>query len=227
VRGSVEKAILDARAYGKQLEAYKRSADPAAGKPRANLTLEALIPATRRERPVILSGNSVDDIASAIKFGVDNRLNVVVAGGTDADKAADKLKAQGVGVIFSNVLGMPFGSEAYDRNYSAPKRIFDAGIKFCIATSDTPNLTLHAGIAAAYGLPKEEALKAITLYPAQILGVEKDLGSIEPGKLADLVITDGDPIDFHTQIKRVFVNGVEAPLVSRHSQLYNEFKRKK
>ena len=132
----------------------------------------------------------------------------------------------GVPVIFTDLLSTPQAADIYDKNFTAPKRLLDAGVKFCIASTETPALTMHAGMAAAYGLPKEEALRAITLYPAQILGVDKDLGSLEVGKIADLLITDGDPLEYRTQIKRIFINGVEAPLTSRHRRLYDEFRRK-
>ena len=151
----------------------------------------------------------------------------IVTGGRDADKAAESLNKNGVPVIFTDLLSLPAGADTYDKNFSGPKRLFETGVKFCIATSETPALALQAGMAAAFGLPKDEALKAITLYPAQILGVDKDLGSLDVGKIADLLITDGDPLEYRTQIKRIFVNGVEAPMTSKHRQLYDEYRRRK
>jgi imidazolonepropionase-like amidohydrolase len=122
---------------------------------------------------------------------------------------------------------MSLTGNQYDRHYALPKRLWEQGIKFCIANSDYPNVALLAGMAAAYGLPKEEALKAITLYPAQILGVERDLGSLEVGKIADLLLCDGDPLEFKTKIKKMYINGVDTPLVSKHSELYDEYRKKK
>lgn len=226
-KGPLEKALVDAREYGRQWDKYKQGADPSVRPPRADLTLGALVAVARQQQAVLIGANSTDDIDQAIQFGKSNRVQVVVSGGRDADKAAATLNKSGVPVIFTNLLGLPSGSDAYDKNYAAPKRLHEAGVKFCIATTDAPNLAVMAGTAAAYGLPRDEALKAITLYPAQILGVEKDLGSLEVGKIADLLITDGDPLDLHTKIKRMYQNGVEIPLVSRHSQLYDEYKKKK
>jgi imidazolonepropionase-like amidohydrolase len=226
IRSAVEKAITDAREYGNAVDAYKRSADPSVRPPKPDLTLAALVPAARKLKPVILSASSADDVQTAVKFGVDKNLQVIVSGGRDADKAAESLKKNGVPVIFTDLLSMPQATDAYDKNYSAPKRLLDAGVKFCIASTEIPALAVHAGMAAAFGLPREEALRAITLYPAQILGVDKDLGSLEVGKIADLLITDGDPLEYRTQVKRIFVNGVEAPLTSRHRQLYEEFRKK-
>ncbi len=227
IRQTVEKALDDSRDYGRAVDAYKRSADPSNRPPKPDLTLAALVPAARKLKPVIMSASSADDIEQAVKFGGDKSLQVIVTGGRDADKAAASLNKSGVPVIFTDLLSMPVAGDAYDKNFSAPRRILEAGIKFCIAAAETPTLALHAGMAAAFGLPRDEALKAITLYPAQILGVERDLGSLEVGKIADLLITDGDPLEFRTEIKRIYINGVEAPLTSRHRQLYDEFRRKK
>jgi imidazolonepropionase-like amidohydrolase len=226
VRELVEKSLSEARDYAQQWDTFKRGADPSLRPPRGNLLLQAIIPVVRKERPVILSANQPDDIEQAVQFGVRNNVRVIITGGSEADRAAAVLNTNGVPVIYTGLFGSIGASDSYDRHFSAPKRIFDAGIKFCIATSDSSNLTLHAGLAAAYGLPKEEALKAITLYPAQILGVGKDFGSIEVGKIADLILTDGDPLEYRTKIRRMFIGGVEVPLVSRHSQLYDQFKKK-
>jgi imidazolonepropionase-like amidohydrolase len=219
---AITKALTDARDYARQLDAARGGG----AAPRDNLTSAALIPVARQERPVIISGSSRSDVERAVTFGSTNKVNVIVSGGREADAAADALNKAGVPVIFTELTGMPMPSDAYDKQFSAPKRLHAAGVKFCIATSDAVNLAQNAAIAAAFGLPREEALKAITLYPAQILGVERDLGSIEPGKIADLLITDGDPLEYRTKIKRVFINGVEAPLVSKHSLLFEEYRKK-
>ena len=227
LRDTVEKALTDARGYGAAVDAYKRSADAANRPPRTDLNLDALVPVSRKLKPALIGASSTDEVEQAVRFGSDKGVRVIVTGGRDADKAAASLNKNGVPIIFTDLLSTPSGADAYDKNFTAPKRLFDAGVKFCIASTETPALTLHAGMAAAYGLPREQALKAITLYPAQILGVDKELGSLEVGKIADLLITDGDPLEYRTQIKRIFVNGIEAPLTSRHRQLYEEFRKRR
>jgi len=101
-------------------------------------------------------------------------------------------------------------------------------VRFCISTGNNGaqvhNLPLYAGMAAAFGLPKDEALKSVTLYPAQIMNVADRMGSIEPGKIANLVVTDGDLLEVRTHIKYLFIGGVQLPLTSRHTDLYNAFK---
>ncbi|MGI8468558.1 MAG: amidohydrolase family protein [Pyrinomonadaceae bacterium] len=106
-----------------------------------------------------------------------------------------------------------------------------AGVKFCISTgndgSETRDLPYHAGLAAAYGLSKDEALKSVTLYPAQILGVADKIGSLEAGKVANVVVADGDLLEPRTNIKYLFINGRMIPLTSRHTELYDSFKDRK
>ena len=107
----------------------------------------------------------------------------------------------------------------------------EAGIKFCIATGDSGanarDLPYQAGMAGAYGLAKDEALKAVTIYPAEILGIGDKMGSIDIGKVANLVVTDGDLLDARTNIKYLFIDGRLLPLTSRHTELYEAFKNRK
>ena len=108
-----------------------------------------------------------------------------------------------------------------------PPTLAKAGVKIAFQTSDSAyvrNLPYHAGMAAAFGLPKEEALKAVTIYPAEIWGVADKVGSIETGKIANLIVTDGDPLEILTQIKYLFINGHQVPLTSKHTELYEKYK---
>jgi imidazolonepropionase-like amidohydrolase len=221
------KALADAKTYARTWDDFRAKNDKNARPPKTDLTLSALSPIAKGERPVFIAASNRDDVEAAVKFGRDNRVPVVVSGGRNADLAAAILNKAGVPVIFSELWAMPTGQDAYDKNFAAPRRLFEQGVKFCIATSEPVNLAQIAGTAAAYGLPREEALKSITLYPAQILGVEKELGSIEAGKIADLLLTDGDPFEYKTKIRKIFVNGVEVPQVSKHTQLYEEYRKRK
>jgi imidazolonepropionase-like amidohydrolase len=121
--------------------------------------------------------------------------------------------------------------DAYDTLYAAAAKLQQAGVRFAISTGDSGsavrNLPFHAGMAAAFGLPKNEALKAVTLYPAQIMNVADQLGSIEVGKVADLVITDGDILETRTHVRRLFIDGRDVPLISRHTELNDAFRNRK
>jgi imidazolonepropionase-like amidohydrolase len=139
------------------------------------------------------------------------------------------LKEKNVPVILGAVLDLPDQEDApYDQAYARAAELHKAGIKFAFSTSDAPSdirlLSYHAGTAAAFGLPKEEALKAITIYPAQIFGIDKFVGSIEVGKMANLIVTDGDPLELRTRLKYMFINGKQTDLTNKHTRLYDKFK---
>ena len=121
-------------------------------------------------------------------------------------------------------------SEQYDMGQSLPKKLYDAGVKFCIAgeggASNERNLPYHAAMAAGHGLPKDEALKAVTLYPAQILGVADRVGSLDTGKDATIIVTTGDPLEITSNVELEFIQGKKIPLTSRHTGLYEKYKTK-
>ena len=139
---------------------------------------------------------------------------------------------QVVPVIIDGVLNLPLREDdPYDSLYENAAKLQAAGVRFCISTGDSGahvrDLPFHAGMAAAYGLPKTEALKAVTLYPAQILGVADRVGSVEQVKIANLVVTDGDMLEARTSVRYLFINGRQIPLVSRHTMLNDQFKDRK
>ena len=156
----------------------------------------------------------------------------IIIGGSEAAKVASLLKQKNVPVILDSVLNLPLREDdAYDSMYENAAKLQAAGVRFCISTGDSGahvrDLPFQAGMAAAFGLPKTEALKAVTLYPAQVLGVADRLGSIEAGKIANLVIADGDLLEPRSNIRYLFINGRQLPLVSRHTMLNDEFKDRK
>jgi imidazolonepropionase-like amidohydrolase len=132
-----------------------------------------------------------------------------------------------VPVLAGPVLAIPSREyDKYDKGYANPGLMQKAGVKVAIRTNETENvrnLLYHAAFAAAYGLGKEEALKAVTIVPAEIFGVASRMGSIEKGKDATVFICDGDPFETKTQVKEVFINGWQMPMVSRQTELYEEF----
>jgi imidazolonepropionase-like amidohydrolase len=121
-------------------------------------------------------------------------------------------------------------SDAYDQNFAVPAKLQAAGIRFCISDGGTTfgamnsrNLPYNAAMAAAFGLSHEDALKSVTLWPAQILGVGDRLGSIEAGKIADLIVTDGDPLEIATRVEQVYINGRAIPMENRQTRLFHQF----
>ena len=135
-------------------------------------------------------------------------------------------------MILTGILSLPIREDdAYDTLYENAAKLQQAGVRFCISTGDegaeVRTLPFHAGMAAAFGLPKDEALKAVTLYPAQIMNVADRLGSIEKGKVANLVVTDGDLLEVRTHVRYLFIDGRRVPLTSRHTELNDAFKNRK
>ncbi len=223
---ALKKKIEDAQAYLKAKEAA--AADKSLPARPIDLGLEAMIPVIKGEAPVLITANRANDIKAAVEFAAQYKLKVILNGGDEATKVAAWLKEKNVSVILGPVIDTPNGEDAaYDEAYTRPAELHKAGVKFALSTSDVQFIRLlpyHAGMAAAFGLPKDEALKSITIYPAQILGVDKLIGSIEVGKLATLIVTDGDPLEYRTKLKYMFINGKQAELTNKHTRLNDKFK---
>lgn len=194
--------------------------------------LDAMIPYVRGEKPVIFTAERERDIRAVVKFVSETKLKGIILGGQEAWKAADDLKKNNISVIYTNIYNLPvLDDDPYDYLFEAPSKMRQAGVKFCISTGhngeEVRDLPYHAGIAAAFGLSKDDALKSVTLYPAQILGIDDKVGSIDVGKVANIVVADGDILEPTTNIKYLFINGRLLPLTSRHTELYDSFKDRK
>jgi imidazolonepropionase-like amidohydrolase len=227
----LRRMFRDAEAYGRAQDAYARDSK-SVPRPPTDLKLAALVPYARGERPVVFRAERDRDIRGAIRFAEEMKLKPVIIGGSEAWKTAQFLKEKNVPVILDSVLNMPLREDdPYDSLFENAAKLQAAGVRFCISTGDSGahvrDLPFHAGMAAAHGLPKAEALKAVTLYPAQILGVADRVGSVEQGKLANLVVTDGDILEARTRVRHLFIGGRLIPLTSRHTMLYDQFKDRK
>jgi len=194
--------------------------------------LEAMLPVLDGRMPVIIYADDVRQIKSAVEFAKEKNLRMILAGSGDVWRVADLLAAREIPVILTGVLALPTrNDEPYDTAYTTAAKLHEAGVKFCFAGStnsfaaaNARNLPYHAAMAVAFGLPKSEALRALTLYPAEILGVGKHLGSIEEGKSASLIITDGDPLEIRTRVEREFIDGREVDLENnKHDRLYRRY----
>ncbi len=188
-----------------------------------------MIPVIKGEVPFFVTANNESEIKGAIELADKYKLKLVISGGDKAIKVASLLKEKNIPVVLGGVLELP-GSEdsPYDESYARAGELQKAGVKVVFSTSDEPaNIRLlpyHAGTAAAFGLPRDEALKGVTSYPAQIFGVDKLVGSIEAGKLANLVVTDGDILEFRTKVKQMFIAGKPVDLSNKHTRLYEKYK---
>ena len=226
----LKKTFTNAVNYGRAMDAYAK--DKTLPAPATSLSLEALVPYVRGEKPIVFTAERERDIKAIVKFVTEMKVKGIIVGGQEAWKAADELKKNNISVIYTNIYNLPVREDdAYDSLYEAPSKLQQAGVKFAIATGDAGaenrDLPYHAGLAGAFGLPPDDALKSVTLYPAQILGVADRLGSIEVGKMANVVVADGDILDPRTNIKYLFINGRMLPLTSRHTELFDSFKDRK
>ena len=226
----IRKMLRDAEAYGRAQDAYAK--DKSLPRPDRNVVLEPLVPYVRGEQPVIFRADREAEIRGALRFADEMKLKPIILGGNDAAKVANLLKEKNVPVILTGIFSLPSREDdAYDALYETAAKLQQAGVRFCISTGDAGpevrNLAQYAGMAAAFGLSKADAVKAVTLYPAQILNVADRLGSIEAGKMANLVVTDGDLLEIRTHIRYLLIDGRPVVLTSRHTELNDAFKNRK
>jgi imidazolonepropionase-like amidohydrolase len=216
----------DARAYAKAKAAQAK--DPSLPNVEPDHVLEALVPVINGQWPFIVVANEERDIKGAIEFAEEQKVKMILSGGADAWKVASLLKEKNVPVVLGPILRLPqHEDDAYDQSFAAAKALYEAGVKFAFETNDASNernLPYHAAMCVAFGLPREEALKALTIYPAQIWGVADQVGSIEVGKLANLVVWDGDPLEIRSQVKYLFIKGNQIPLTTKHTELYERYR---
>lgn len=235
-------AVLgDEKANQDPLESLKNALDTARAYQRArtgpdqpiDVRWEGLLPVLAGQMPLIVSADDVQQIQSAVAFCEQEQLKLILYGGYDAPHCASLLVKHDVPVIIAGVYRLPLRrDDEYDAAYTLPQRLRQAGIRFCISASErfgasnVRNLPYHAATAAAYGLPRDEALKSITLYPAQIFGLANRVGSLEVGKDATLIVTTGDPLETASQVRKAYIQGREVQLNDRHKRLYRKYREK-
>lgn len=222
----LDRAVADARAY----HAARQASGAASSQP-ADVRWEALGPVLEGRLPVVVGADGLVEIQAAVSWAAREKLKLIILGGYDAPLCAELLKQHEVPVIVSACQRLPQrATDPYDAPFTVPERLRQGGVKFCIASpyaaTSIRNLPYQAGCAAAHGLPADEALKAITLYPAEILGVAERVGSLEAGKDATLIVTTGDPIETATQVEQAFIQGRQVDLNNRHKRLWEKYQEK-
>jgi Amidohydrolase family len=212
-------------------KAHERGEAP----PAPDLRLDALVPFARGEKPVILHANHPVEILDALDIARDLKLKAVISGGAEAWKVADAIKKAAVPVLIAGTLNLPrHPHDPYDAAYTNPAKLHAAGVTLAIHSRSggggdetaARNLPYEAATAVAFGLPEEIALKAITITPAQILGVADQVGTLETGKRANIVVTAGHLIQPTTPVLALFIDGEPLRPESRHTQLYAKYRRR-
>jgi imidazolonepropionase-like amidohydrolase len=192
-----------------------------------DLKLEAMAPVVRGQLPVLVFADRARDIRNAVEFCDKQKLKMILAGGEEAYKVKDLLRSKSVPVILRPTLTLLSDEDdSYDRLLSQPAELSAAGVKFAFGSFDNSfarRLGQQAANAVAYGLPYDEALKAVTIYPAQIFGVADQVGTLETGKIANIIVTNGDPLELTTDVKYLFIKGQRTALDNRHLRLYEKY----
>ena len=228
---ALEDFFEDARTYAKAKDAAAKGEVPS---PELIPAWEAMLPYVRGELPIMVHADEVRQIKAAVNWAATNHYKIILAGARDAWMAADLLASNKVPVVYAQTFAQPArDTESYDVHFRVAEVLHKAGVQVTFSLgSDSfnaplvKNLPYSAAQAVAFGLPEAEALKGLTLYPAQLAGVADRLGSIEPGKDATLFAADGDILDIRTHVKRLWLNGKEVNLESRHTRLYEKYKNR-
>jgi imidazolonepropionase-like amidohydrolase len=219
----------DTRAYAQRRADYERGATRELIATRADL--EAMIPVVRGELPIIVQADSRADIEAALSLAREYELDLIIAGGAEAWQIADQLAAADVPVMAGALVNIPEFSALGSRQDN-PALLRAAGVEvMLIGTGADPltfnvrNITQEAGNAVAYGMDWDDALRAITLAPAEVFGVADRIGSLQPGRDANIVVWSGDPFEFGTRAEHVFIRGVAQPVGdSRQDQLIRRYR---
>lgn len=197
-----------------------------------NLKLEAMRPLIEKKQKLFVHGDQIKQMLIAIDFAKEFGVDVVIVGGSESFQIADLLKANNISVILDQCLNLPATEDDdIDQPFKTPAALQKAGVLYCISDDDANtryrNLSYNAGIAATFGLTKEEALSAITLNAAKILGVEGKTGSIEVGKDANIVVSEGDLLDMKSStVTDALIQGRQINLDNKQKQLYERYKHK-
>jgi imidazolonepropionase-like amidohydrolase len=218
------------RVFNDALEYSRRRADYSRAQMQqlaaAPADLEALLPVLRAQLPLVVYANRRSDIETALRIGREYKLRLILAGAAEGWEIADKIAAAGVPVLVQPLDNIP-SYDALGVRYENAALLGKAGVKVVLLETDTHksyDLRQQAGNAVAYGMAWDQALRAVTLAPAEVFGVGDQYGSLEPGKVANVVVWTGDPFEFSTGVEHVFIRGKEIPLRSRQTELLERYK---
>ncbi len=228
------------KTYAEQVQALKdffaearayRDAQQAGQVARTDVRYASMIPVLDRAIPVVVAANSVSQINDAITWAKGEGVRLVIRGGADAIHVADRLKAENIPVILTSTLDAPQRTyEGYDGGYNAPAQLYAAGVRFAIAGGSgglyTYRLPWEAGVAVAFGLPEEEALKAVTINAAEFMGIADQVGSLEVGKQATLLITSGTPLNMTSDVIQAYIQGREIDMNDMQKQFFKKYLEK-
>jgi imidazolonepropionase-like amidohydrolase len=231
----LRQAFLDAQHYLQEWADYeKKRSEKSDDKekkgppspPKHDLKFEALLPYLQGKKTIVLAAEEPSDLEAAVNLARDFNLKFVLNHISHSQTVLDYVASLKVPVIVGPIYENPKPHERYDAVYNLPAQLYKRGVKIAFASYDAHNvrnLPYAAGYATVFGLPYDEALKAMTLNAAEIWGVGDRLGSLDAGKSANVVVASGDPLDVRTDVKQVFIEGREVPMTSRQTRLRDEY----
>ena len=226
----LRQTLYDARQYADKKSARENGDEETEGnsKPGSiDLRYGALIPVLEGELPVIAAAQTIQEIGMALSLAKEFELKLVLLSPAHSWKMLEEIKQSGTPILLSNTYNIPSETDTFDRYFSLAATLHEAGILFAFTTGSAHSvrtLRTDAAKAVAYGLPEDEAIKALTLNPAKILGIDEQYGSIAPGKVANIALWNGNPLQIRNKVVRLFIRGREIPLVSRQEMLRDKFK---
>lgn len=231
IEARYDESIRELREFFATARAYRTARGAAPDRHPSDVRLEAMIPVVAGQVPVMVVANELRQIQDAVTWAAEEGVRMVLVGGRDAGYVADLLARRQIPVLLSSVLASPNRQwEPFDSEYSLPARLHAAGVRFGIAGGTSSayahRLPYEAGAAIAYGLPEEEALRAVTLYPAQFLGFADRVGSLEVGKDATLLITTGSPLEYSTIVEQAFIEGRMIDMEDAHKRFFEKYSEK-
>ena len=222
-----EERVQELKDFFAEARAY-RDAVAAGEEVRSDSRYAAMIPALNGEIPVVVAADGAAQINDAITWGQGEGVRIVIRGGRDAIHVADRLVSENIPVILTSTMAAPGRAyEGYDGAYSMPARLYEAGVKFALSGGAgalyTNRLPWEAGVAVAFGLPEEEAVKAVTINAAEFMGLDDRVGSLEAGKQATLLITTGNPLDMTTNIEQAYIQGRELDMNDIQKHFFEKY----
>jgi len=227
----LRQTFISAQEYQQKWEDYRKTeaaGDKKKEAPKRDLKLEALVPYLQGKKPVVIAAQESNDVETAVRLANEFHLKVILNRVSHSQEILDEIASWKLPVIVGPIYDEPKDDERYDAVYSLPAQLARRGVKIAFASYDSHNarnLPYAAGYAVAFGLPYDEAMKALTLNPAEIWGVADQLGSLDAGKVANVVVADGDPLDVKTDVKHVFIAGQAVPMVTKQTILRDEYSR--
>jgi imidazolonepropionase-like amidohydrolase len=221
------KDIADAETFFREAKAYNEKATPSP----KNLKFEAMRGVFTGKKTLFVHANAAKEITEGVAFGKKFGCKTVIVGGRDAWMMTDLLLSNNIAVILEETQALPSrNDDDVDQPFKTPAMLKKAGVEFCMSVSgywQQRNLALMAGQAVGFGLDKEAAIAAITSSTAKILGIDKTVGTLETGKDATLIISEGDVLDMRTSIvTQAFIRGKALDLDTKQKQLYRRYKTK-